>query len=279
MNSVTEVTKLPSDVQTLSRLGLTVNQSKVYLFLAKAGMATARNISQKTGVARPDIYRVTLGLEKLGLIEKTISIPVRFKAIAINQALSALMNRRNKETMALQKKSEEIASRFKNKSQNETLEQNNNQFLIIPTKEANMKKRLTLIHNTQNNASVISSQKSMRTVSNALFQELLAALQRSVNIKVLTEIPGLRQSTTGTVKEFMQTGNFEMRYLDYCPAILLAIFDNNEALIVAEAGAGLTESPALWTNNLGLVTALQGYFEMLWLKSIQRDDPTLTSPI
>ena len=75
------------------------------------------------------------------------------------------------------------------------------------------------------------------------------------------------------------TGNFEMRLLDYFPTILLTTFDNNEALIVAEADSGLTESPALWTNNSSLVTALQEYFETLWLKAIQKNDPTLTSPL
>ena len=267
--------ELRSEVQTLSRLGLSVNQSKVYLFLAKSGTATARIISEKTGVARQDIYRLTQGLETYGLVEKTITLPVRFKAIPMNQALCVLKDRRNKETIELWKKTEELAKKFENGIQNHAIEQNNCQFLIIPEKDANMRKRLTLIHNTQNCQSVISSQKRLHAIPHVMFRELLAALRRNVKIRLIREKPEDMQASTGTVKKFVKTGNLEIRYLPSCPAVSLAIFDNNEALIVTDSGAGLTESPALWTNNSSLVKTLQEYFEILWLTAIRRDDPII----
>ena len=54
----------------LMDLGLTLLQAKAYLALSQLGKATVKTISKTANVARQDVYRVMLALEKLGLAEK-----------------------------------------------------------------------------------------------------------------------------------------------------------------------------------------------------------------
>ena len=89
------------EVTTLTNMGLTSIQATVYLTLVQLGDSTVKTISKKTNVARPDIYRVMDQLEKISLVERIISAPVKFRATSIEDTLSSLIKRRAEETWAL----------------------------------------------------------------------------------------------------------------------------------------------------------------------------------
>jgi len=58
---------------------------------------TTRNIAKNSDITRPDVYRVLVDLEKLRLIEKTISTPTEYKAVPIEIALDILLGRKQQE--------------------------------------------------------------------------------------------------------------------------------------------------------------------------------------
>lgn len=89
------------ELSILTRLGLTINQAKVYLALVRSGVSNAKTISNVTKIARHDIYRVTRTLEELGFVERTITVPTKFTAIPIREGFSMLQKRRNKVTSEL----------------------------------------------------------------------------------------------------------------------------------------------------------------------------------
>jgi hypothetical protein len=63
---------------------------------------------------------------------------------------------------------------------------------------------------------------------------------------------------------------------DFCPVpqkTVLGIYDRSEVFIVIDPEEGLFDSPALWSNNQSLISAIQDYFEMLWLTAME--DPKL----
>ena len=88
-------------IETLAGLGLTVLQAKVYLTLAKEGKSTVKGIAKTSNIARQDLYRITQQLLNLGLIEKLIDTPTKFKAIPIKAAIDMLIGRRKKQHLRL----------------------------------------------------------------------------------------------------------------------------------------------------------------------------------
>jgi sugar-specific transcriptional regulator TrmB len=258
------------EIQTLTRLGLTANQAKVYLTLAKSGLSDAETLSQESGVARPEIYRIMLTLERIGLIKVAISIPRKFKAISISEAVSTLINQRKKETIELETESKEVIAKFENK-ETEAFEKVDHQFILIPKKKANVRERLVLIQDTLNSIKVITSQNRIQSVPQNIIEELSAALRRDVKIRLIMYKPNDSQEVTENIEKLTKTGDFEVRHVIGPPRIVLSIYDNKEALITTSAEGALAASPALWTNNSSLVMILQEYFDALWRKSIKWD--------
>lgn len=86
-------------VATLSDLGLTTTQAKVYLTLVKSESSTIETISNLSKVARTDLYRITHELEKKGLVERILANPTQFKPIPLAECLPVLLQRKNQESL------------------------------------------------------------------------------------------------------------------------------------------------------------------------------------
>lgn len=265
--------ELQNEVQTFTRLGLTFNQARVYLALAHSGVTSALAISKISGVTRPDVYRVMPTLEKLGLVEKILSVPCKHKAISMDHAIHALIDRRAGETMDLQTMAKEVLQKFNNNN-GRLVPEDEPQFTMVPQKEANISKRRILIQNVQSSIDTVSSLRRFR--SSVLVEEITKALRRGVKIRVIIEKHENKRELTEIVKKFRKAGNYNIRYSLSPPQTVLSIYDKKQALITTSAAAGVAESPALWSNNHSLLALLQEHFENIWQESIKQDYPGLT---
>lgn len=57
-------------IKSLNKLGLTQNQSKVYVACLQTGIGSVLNISKTAGLKRPTVYLLLDELETLGLVSK-----------------------------------------------------------------------------------------------------------------------------------------------------------------------------------------------------------------
>ncbi|MFB3888399.1 MAG: helix-turn-helix domain-containing protein [Candidatus Bathyarchaeia archaeon] len=55
-------------IEVFMRLGLTMNQARVYLALARLGLTTAKRLSKDAQISRQDVYRVMSELQEIGLL-------------------------------------------------------------------------------------------------------------------------------------------------------------------------------------------------------------------
>ncbi len=266
-----------SAVQTLMGLGLTEVQAKVYVTLATLGVADAKTISQKSLVARPDIYRVMPALSEIGLIETIISTPTKFRAAPAKLAISILLARRNDETKKLRNESKELTKSLENRTKKDVLGFDTSQFAIIPNRKADLKKRILMIRRTLSSQCVISSQERLETLPHLLIQETISALQRGVRLRVVLRKPESTLIITKIICEFKKAGSFEIRYMTENPRVLLLVFDMKESLIVDSAKGYFGQFPDLWTNNTSIVGAIQDYFEILWSTSVVPRDLAVTN--
>lgn len=53
----------------------------------------------------------------------------------------------------------------------------------------------------------------------------------------------------------------------------MAIYDKREVFIFEENDADLTESPALWSNNSGLISLANNHFNVLWKCARDKENP------
>ncbi|NIU39390.1 hypothetical protein GWN65_05330, partial [Candidatus Bathyarchaeota archaeon] len=82
---------LNKNAEMLSDFGLTHNQAKVYIAIARLRLATVSQISKVSKVRREDVYRILPKLEKMGLVEKLLGKPTKIRATPVEEALPILI--------------------------------------------------------------------------------------------------------------------------------------------------------------------------------------------
>ena len=81
------------DAKTLSGLGITISQGKVYLALLRLKAASrVHTIAKFTDIPRQDVYRLLDELMQLGIVQKTLVKPATFKATIVTSSARALFS-------------------------------------------------------------------------------------------------------------------------------------------------------------------------------------------
>ncbi len=259
------------EVEVLEGLGLTSCQAKVYLVLCNFGLLDAKTVTKYADVPRSDTYRITSELEGLGLIEKVISRPTTFRAISLEMGTSILLKRKKEETDRLESNIKGLLENFK--TNNKQLQLPKPEFVLIPRKEAIINRSKRVHTNTQISIDGIISLKRFRPMVFSYLNECKKLLERGVEFRVILEKPEDEKSIP-EIKELKKYPSYKLRYVLNSPSAQVTIFDKKEAFITTLAKAGLAESSTLWSNNPILLSIIQEYFEMVWIKAMknQHDD-------
>lgn len=253
------------DIETLMRLGLSKNEARVYLSLAKSGPQNAQETAKTTNIARQDIYRITPKLLKKGLVEKTIAKPTKYKATTLKQSLRALLNQKNNELKKLKEAVDVLISDYDN-SLKRVDHKSDFEFALIPAREAFMEKV---------RKSVLKSKKSLRIAASLKrfwqglkeFEEARnRAIKRGVEIKIVTDRPN-NQTLSDEFEMIRRRSNLMVRFVPEQPSAVVILVDNMEAFMITSPTADIREAPALWSDNPSFVTLANNYFEELWAKA------------
>jgi sugar-specific transcriptional regulator TrmB len=257
------VTSQDKSLQTLNKAGLTVLQAKVYFTLLRTGKTTIKTISNSSGTDRSDVYRTINSLQELGLVENIISVPNAYEAIPIQDALEILMKHKTQEYNEVKKETNKLRQElFHFEEKKPTQEQP--QFIMIPQKEALIKKLRNMIENTQSTMNLITTAKRFQQAMQYVFESYEKALERGVKFQVIVDTSENNKALPKTVMALMANPNFKLKLTPTSAKVIVKIFDKREVLVCVFPTASLIESPAILTNHPGLVTLCEEYFEKAW---------------
>lgn len=96
--------------RALRRLGLSKNEVKVYIYLARTGEHKASEISEALSLHRTETYRILRDLEKRGLISSVFEKPLKFIATSFEKALDILIETKRMKLNFLEKKRESLVN-------------------------------------------------------------------------------------------------------------------------------------------------------------------------
>ena len=257
---------LEREIEILRAWGLTIPQAKVYLALIRLSTdTTAGKISSFSTMARTDVYRVLDELQMVGLIEKVIAAPTKFKAIPINKALLILTERRTKKTLELQLKAQELTRLLESCNPVKTY-QGEGQFRIIPKAESLLLGVKEALNNAQESIDLIFNWTAFPRAIYLVAEELEQALKRNVNIRCIVDKPE-DAKWPETVQLFMKHKSFKLRALPNSPATRLGIYDRKKVFFASYLTSNAAGSAALMSTNQGLIEIVQCYFEETWEKA------------
>ena len=171
-------------IRVLVGLGLTNNEAKVYLNLARLGLSRAKTISKAANVAREDIYRIMPTLQELGLVEKIVDTTSMYAAIPMREAFKILINTRKKVIFDLQLKAQKITQNLNNNDFRMAIEEETHEFILLPGERAIIKRK-QMIDNAQKSIDFIISWNRFIQSNCTYSTNLRNALKKCVEIRVI----------------------------------------------------------------------------------------------
>ena len=228
-------------------------------------------IRKRAEVPRQKIYRILTTLEEIGLVEKTVRKPLRYRGILFEQGLELLMKERFQEVQEMKIKAKEVIKNFNlaifnYKNGVKEIEPN---FVLIPKNDASIIKRLEEIENAKSEIDFVTSWKRFPPSVFTFGAKVKKALDRGVKIRVILERPEESDQIPEQVHEFKEYPNYRLRYILKSPRAIIGIFDKQRAIIKTSASGGLAEAPALWTDNPCLISVLSEHFEIMWITALE----------
>ena len=250
-------------VETLTGLGLTVLQARVYLALAKGGKATVKDIAKKSNIARQDLYRITPRLLNLGLIEKHIDTPTKFRAIPIKEAIDILIERRKKQTIQLEQESKSLLPYFE-ENECTSLQEEESQFLVINDLQACQIKAKKQAAAAKKTINIVTKWNFFLTYLPIVIEEYTKYLNMGVKVHIVTQVPKKTDAFPKKLDKILKHPNFELRYIPSPPKSIVAVFDEDEVNILLSSEKTPVETGMLTSNNANLIELSLNYFEMVW---------------
>lgn len=252
-------------VHTLTGLGITALQARVYLALLKSGKATAKDIAKTSKVARQDTYRVLSELHNLGLIEKLIDTPTKFKAIPIEVVIAGLIERRKKDSVRLEHDATEMLQFFATSAEeNNEQKDEEYQFVIIKELQSRLMSARKQIKETKKSISVVTRWPFFVTYTVNSTEEIIKALKRGVNFRIVTQKPEQVEPLPEDLQTLRKYPLFQVKYATSLPSSIIATFDKRLVNISIISDTNPSESPLLESNNQSLIELAQNYFEVMW---------------
>ena len=252
------------NIQTFVHLGFTVNQAKVYLALVSTKFSTVREIQKNSEVPRQEIYKILETLQHMGLIERTLARPIRYKSVPFRQGVTFLLHQKIEETKKLQKEVNELITKHHYTNHKLEAAENMPEFVLISKKEAYLTRRKNEIDIAQTRIDFLTPWKRFPGVVYNFEDNIKKALERNVKIQIALEMPKDLNDISERIYSLKKFPNFKLKYLNNCPPTLMAIFDKKKALIDTSSMDNITEATALWTDNNAILSILCDYFDGIW---------------
>jgi len=254
--------KNDENTKTMIDLGLTRSQALSYLTLIELGSASVKEVARLSNIARPDTYRALADLQELGLVEKIVMFPTKFKPLSIVDAVNVLMLSRNKETETLNKRANALIGLLSEKNL-KTKQSENNQLTIILGGDAITAKLHKILQNSKEQVCVLCSRKNFFQCKQFISEAIQETLKGKVEFLLLTEnSAGPREEKE--IRDLRKSPAAQIKYVHFPPSVCFAVFDRRELVLTTTPKLEYSEFSAIWSNNPSLVELAQSYFEHVW---------------
>ncbi len=204
---------LEENADLLSDFGLTRNQAKVYLAMAKLGMATVSQVSKASKVRREDVYRI------LPKLEKILGKPAKVRAVPAEDAISLLIRREqeftSKKLSKLAVKKDIILKKLKPYTL-KPFEKEGPHFALISQREGIINKGLTMIKNAEREIDFITSRDTFRQIFTNFDEVLKEAIRKGRKVRIVIYITEHEDSIPSIVEMYrLSRAPIELKYTDH----------------------------------------------------------------
>ena len=263
-------------LKTLTNLGLTQLEAKVYIYLSKKGPQKAGDTAKALKLAKQQLYPTLKRLRRKGIVTSTLEHPARFSALAFDKVLDLFVKVKMDEVQLVQQNKDELIADWQNINIGEKSDATP-RFTVIEGRNYVYSRIQQMIKETEHQLSIIASVPGLaRADQFGVFDNAFSHPSKSkIRYRFLTE---LSEQNINVMKNLLEkkpnTGfRFEGRTPDLGLRLSnrMIIKDEDEVIFFINTGKDLPvteqEDLCLWTNSQTLVQAFTAVFENLWHNS------------
>ena len=250
------------------KLGLSKNEIRVYVCLARSRERKASEISEALSLHRTETYRILRDLEKRGLVASVFEKPLKFIATPFERAIEALIEAKKLRIQRLERKKKDLINIWLSLPHPEVKHPIKEVFQILEGEEQIDFKANELIQNAQEEISVFASEEDLaRFYHSGFIDKLERFSKKNFDVKLLTN--NSRKSRFFVEKIRLTNVRYALSDVKDVPTFILA--DQEQLLLTIRKNnekygekAKRAKIAALWTNYEAFIKTLEKLFSELW---------------
>ncbi len=246
------------------KLGLSKNEIRVYVYLARSRERKASEISEALSLHRTETYRILRDLEKRGLVSSVFEKPLKFIATPFERAIEALIEAKKLRIQRLERKKKDLIDIWLSLPQPEVEHERKEVFQILEGEEQIDFKANEIIQKVQEEINVFASEEDLARFYHSGFIDKLESLsKKDFDVKFLTN--DSRKSRFFVEKIKLENVQFACSDVENLPTFILA--DRKQLLLTIRKSSETVKREkisALWTNYEAFIKALETLFSELW---------------
>ena len=247
--------------EELLKFGLSTNQAKIYIYLGKYGPKTAAEVYKSLELPRSETYFILNTLQNRGIIESELSSPTKYSALALDKALSTLVNAEKEKLDILAQQKKELTELWDvipsyvvetNETKAEKLQMVQGSALIH-------NKIKSMIDDAKEEALIFCSEKDLSRFYHA---DILDSLSNSLlDVRIILSpaqrIPNFLGEIDKKIIRVMPTSTTD----NQC----FVIMDRKEVLFFLRNATHSSHNLfALWADSRSLIDSMHSLFDYRW---------------
>jgi sugar-specific transcriptional regulator TrmB len=248
----------------LQKLGLSKNEIRVYIFLARSSERKASEISEALTLHRTETYRILRDLEKRGLVASVFEKPLKFIATPFERAIESLIEAKKLRIQQLERKKQGLIDVWLSLPHPEVEEERKEVFQILEGEEQVDFKSNEIVQFSQKEVSIFASEEDLARLYHSGFVDNLEKLPRKgLAVRLLTNDSPKSRFFAKRMK--LPSVRFARLNAEDVPTFVLT--DREQLLLTIRKNSDRTKRStvaALWTNYEAFSKALEKLFSVLW---------------
>lgn len=255
----------------LLKFGLSKNEAKVYLYLAKFGEQKAYKVSRSLSLHHTETYRILKRLEEKSLVYRRLEKPIRFAAVPVDKALENLIQRERQKILLLEKEKESLLRTWDEVTVPVRDSVDLDEFIqVLKGRNQVYIKIKDIIKNAENEVLIAASDKNLLQMFYSGALDGLAERSSLINVGLITD-SSLRSSY---IAKKLKLGEDKFSCMDFNGLSSFIISNNHLLLFLSSHGSNMKDRRngmrALWTNQKDIINVLKTSFFTLSQKKLSK---------
>lgn len=244
----------------LTGLGLTDQQSKIYVFLAKKGAKKASEVAKLLNLPRTHTYNLLNSLQKRGLVSCTMNYPIRFVATPLDRAVKTILDMEKQKLVSFESQSKLLLDAWSSIADHEITDEEieEEKFQILEGSNVIYGKIGEIVSSAEKEVIVMADSSKLNALyRNEVTDHFQSLAKKGVDIKVLT-------SSKPSTEILDEMGGCQIKTpASFNANLHYVVIDKTQLIFFRREDEGKTPS-AIWTNCESLVRCIVYLFEELW---------------